>query len=86
MLLKHTNLQRKNDTQQEEGGEEMLPHYTPKPHSKWKKQEFKRIYIMSKFEPKLKVVYLSSINSSTYPLTPMLIVITFVAPHGYGSS
>jgi hypothetical protein len=34
MLLKHTNLQRKNDTQQEEGGEEMLPHYTPKPHSK----------------------------------------------------
>jgi hypothetical protein len=64
-------LQRKNDTQQKEGGEEMLPHYTPKPHLKWKKQEFKRIYIMFKFEPKQKVVYLSSINLSTCPLTPI---------------
>jgi hypothetical protein len=34
MLLKHTNLQRKNDTQEKEGGEEMLPHFPPKPHLK----------------------------------------------------
>ncbi len=34
MLLKHKNLLRKNDTQHKEGGEEMLPHFPPKPHLK----------------------------------------------------
>jgi hypothetical protein len=34
MFLKHTNLQKKNDMQQKQGGEKMLLHFLPKSNLK----------------------------------------------------
>jgi hypothetical protein len=82
VIFQTHKLVKKHHSWQKQGGEEMLPHFHPKPHLK--KFKNKKNYTMFQYKSILKIIYLSSFNIFTHPLT-----FIFMTNHGkyqFGSS